>query len=179
MRQAEAVTSTETGAGSPHGPRLRPPEHRVSGKAIVWWTLRCAFGWVIVIAPLLAGRWLWPDPPIPLGTAAAIAGGIAVLHVAVMPTWRYRVHRWELSEHAVYTQSGWLNQEWRVAPASRIQTVDTERGPLQQLLGLSTVTVTTASAAGPLQITGLDRDTGIRIVEELTATTEANPGDAT
>jgi membrane protein YdbS with pleckstrin-like domain len=39
---------------------------------------------------------------------------------------------------------------------SRIQTVDTVRGPLQQLLGLSTVTVTTASAAGPLQVKGID-----------------------
>ncbi|AOS62217.1 PH domain-containing protein [Actinoalloteichus hymeniacidonis] len=178
------MTSTETGAelpdaGSVQPLRLRPPRHRVSRRAILWWTLRSAMSWLAVIVPLLAGYWWWSDPPFHLGWAALAAGVIGLLHVAIMPSWRYRVHRWELGEHAVFTQSGWLNQEWRVAPASRIQTVDTERGPLQQLLGLSTVTVTTASAAGPLQIAGLDRETGIRVVAELAATTEANPGDAT
>jgi len=73
-----------------------------------------------------------------------------------MSRWRFRIHRWEATEDAVYTSAGWLSQEWRVAPMSRIQTVDTVRGPLQQLLGLSTVTVTTASAAGPLQVKGID-----------------------
>lgn len=56
----------------------------------------------------------------------------------------------------MYTRAGWVRQQWRVAPMTRIQTVDTVRGPLQQLFGLSTVVVTTASAAGPLRIEGLD-----------------------
>jgi membrane protein YdbS with pleckstrin-like domain len=96
-----------------------------------------------------------------------------------MPRWRYRVHRWEATDQAVYTQSGWLNQERRIAPVSRIQTVDTERGPFEQLFGLSNVTVTTASAAGPLKIHGLDRDTAERLVAELTTNTQAERGDAT
>jgi membrane protein YdbS with pleckstrin-like domain len=89
------------------------------------------------------------------------------------------VHRWEANQEAVVTRSGWLTQEWRVAPLSRIQTVDTKRGPLEQLLGLATVTVTTASAAGPVQIAGLAHDDAARLVDELTATTQATPGDAT
>jgi membrane protein YdbS with pleckstrin-like domain len=89
------------------------------------------------------------------------------------------VHRWEATDDAVYTQAGWLSQEWRVAPMSRIQTVDTQRGPLQQLFGLATVTVTTASAAGPLHIEGLDVGVASELVEQLTATTQATPGDAT
>ena len=40
----------------------------------------------------------------------------------------------------MYTQSGWLSQERRIAPISRVQTVDTERGPLEQLFGLANVT---------------------------------------
>jgi membrane protein YdbS with pleckstrin-like domain len=59
---------------------------------------------------------------------------------------RFRIHRWEVTDEAVYTLSGWLVREWRIAPISRVQTVDTEHGPLQQLLRLATVTVTTASA---------------------------------
>ena len=56
--------------------------------------------------------------------------------------------RWEVTDRAVYTLHGWLVREWRIAPISRVQTVDTQRGPLQQLLGLANVTVTTASARG-------------------------------
>jgi membrane protein YdbS with pleckstrin-like domain len=96
-----------------------------------------------------------------------------------MPQWRYRVHRWEVTGDAVYTQSGWITQERRIAPISRVQTVDTERGPLEQLFGLANVTVTTASAAGPLRIHGLDRATADGLVAELTEVTSHNLSDAT
>jgi membrane protein YdbS with pleckstrin-like domain len=157
--------------------RLRTPRHRVSRKALLWWTLRavlqCAGLIVVQVGLLLFAdlelmRWTLP-----------ITAGLAVLYAAVMPQWRYRVHSWEFTELAVYTLTGWLSQEWRVAPASRIQTVDTNRGPLQQLLGLATVTVTTASAAGPLEIAGLAHDDAVRLVDELTETTQATRGDAT
>ena len=67
-----------------------------------------------------------------------------------MPRVRYRIHRWESTDTAVYTQTGWLSRERRIAPMSRVQTVDFEQGPIDRLLGLASVTVTTASAAGPL-----------------------------
>jgi membrane protein YdbS with pleckstrin-like domain len=122
---------------------------------------------------------VWVDArPWLLPSTAALAL-IALAYLLVMPRWRFRVHRWETTDDAVYTSRGWLNQEWRVAPLSRIQTVDTERGPLQQLFGLATVTVTTASAAGALQVAGLDRTVADELVARLTETTQATPGDAT
>ncbi len=96
-----------------------------------------------------------------------------------MPRWRYRVHRWETTPEAVYAASGWLLQEWRVAPLSRVQTVDTQRGPLQQLFGLASVTVTTASASGAIVIDGLDDAEAVDLVGRLTEATQAIPGDAT
>jgi membrane protein YdbS with pleckstrin-like domain len=104
---------------------------------------------------------------------------VALAHAIVMPQWRYNVHRWEVAPQAVYTRAGWLYQESRIAPISRIQTVDSERGPLEQLFGLADVTVTTASAAGPLSIEGLDRATAERLVDELTTAAQATRGDAT
>jgi membrane protein YdbS with pleckstrin-like domain len=104
--------------------------------------------------------------------ALVVTALVAAAHVSVMPRWRYAVHRWEAAPHAVYTQSGWFDQERRIAPVSRIQTVDTERGPLEQLFGLANVTVTTASAAGALEIHGLDRAVADRLVDELTAATQ-------
>jgi membrane protein YdbS with pleckstrin-like domain len=99
--------------------------------------------------------------------------------VIVMPRWRFLVHRWEATDTAVYTQSGWINQERRIAPVARIQTVDTQRGPFEQLFRLANVTVTTASAAGPLKIHGLDRKVAETLVDDLTVRTNAADGDGT
>jgi uncharacterized protein len=160
-------------------PDLRPPRHRVSPRAIRYWTARAAAGWAIAV--LAQAGWL-------LQTSAdrkwhvlalAITALLAAAHLAVMPRWRYAVHRWEAAPDAVYTQSGWFDQERRIAPVSRIQTVDTERGPFEQLFGLASVTVTTASAAGALEIKGLDRAVADRLVDELTGATTRDEADAT
>jgi membrane protein YdbS with pleckstrin-like domain len=160
---------------------LRPPQHRVSRTAIWYWTARAAMGWLIVIAAQIV--WLIMDDkdlPRPVHVAGLVATVVvAVGHVAVMPQWRYRVHRWESTPTAVFTQTGWFKQEWRIAPVSRIQTVDSQRGPLEQLFRLANVTVTTASAAGPIKVSGLDHETAQRLVAELTATAQATAGDAT
>jgi membrane protein YdbS with pleckstrin-like domain len=163
----------------PFSPRLRQPAHRVSSRAILWWTVQALGGWLALLVPATIAALFVEGEPGWVTPALVVLAVLAAVHVVVMPSWRFRVHRWEATGDAVYTQSGWLNQEWRVAPMSRIQTVDTERGPLQQLLGLSTVTVTTASAAGPLHVAGLDAGVASRLVEQLTATTQATPGDAT
>jgi membrane protein YdbS with pleckstrin-like domain len=158
---------------------LRQPAHRVSRRAITWWTVQAAAGWLSILVPGTVALLVISGEPGWLATVLVVLAVLAVAHVLIMPRWRYRVHRWEATKDAVYTQAGWLNQQWRIAPMSRIQTVDTERGPLQQLLRLSTVTVTTASAAGPLHVAGLDAGVASRLVEQLTATTQSTPGDAT
>ena len=112
--------------------------------------------------------WAWP-----LWVLALAA------YVAVVPSWRYLVHRWEVTDTAVYTQTGWWSRERRIAPMSRIQTVDHVEGALSRLFGLATVTVTTASAAGALEIAGLDKDVARRLVDELTMKADAVEGDAT
>ncbi|CAM5310061.1 PH domain-containing protein [Streptomyces tanashiensis] len=98
---------------------------------------------------------------------------------AFFPAWWFRVHRWEVTDEAVYVRTGALWQEWRIAPMSRIQTVDTVRGPLEQTFRLATVTVTTASSKGPIRIEGLDHALAAELAERLTALTRATPGDAT
>ncbi len=157
--------------------RLRAPRHRVSRKSITLWTLHAVIGWAVLLVPqvvvLVFNRAPWQ---VAVAVATLVVG---TAHTLVMPRWRYRVHRWEATPDAVYTLAGWFSQEWRIAPVSRIQTVDTKRGPLEQLLGLSTVTVTTASAAGPVHIEGLDQQEAVRLADELTTTTQATPGDAT
>jgi membrane protein YdbS with pleckstrin-like domain len=111
--------------------------------------------------------------------AWALFALVLAAYVAVVPSWRYLVHRWEVTDTAVYTQTGWWARERRIAPMSRIQTVDHVEGAISRLFGLATVTVTTASAAGALEIAGLDRDVARRLVDELTIKADAVEGDAT
>jgi len=104
---------------------------------------------------------------------------VLAAYVLAVPSWRYLVHRWEVTDTAVYTQTGWWARERRIAPMSRIQTVDHVEGAVARLFGLATVTVTTASAAGALEISGLDKDVARRLVDELTVKADSVEGDAT
>lgn len=158
---------------------LRPPAELVSSRARVMWAVQgVILSAVLVIAGVAA--WFLISP-----STLWILLGIAVVAVVfvggalIAPVLRYRIHRWEVTDDAVYTQRGLLTIEQRIAPISRVQTVDTERGVLERLFRLSSVTVTTASAKGELRIEGLDADVADRIVHELTVVTAASDGDAT
>ncbi|WP_336216939.1 PH domain-containing protein [Nonomuraea sp. LPB2021202275-12-8] len=174
MRVLPDIPKTRLGVAE-----LRPPRNRPDPRAVAWWTIQ----WLILMLPVAAAGpaafWFLTDRPLWLGVAAvAFAAGCVVLAL-VAPRAYYRVQRWEVTEEAVYTRRGWLTHTWRVAPMSRVQTVDTERGPVQRLFGLADVTVTTASAAGAIKIEALDHELAAELAARLTAVTQATPGDAT
>jgi membrane protein YdbS with pleckstrin-like domain len=156
---------------------LRDPAHQVSPTARTLWAVGAAIRSVVVVGALVmvdvmgwfGVRW-W------MYVLVVVAG---VAYTVLMPVIRYRVHRWESTETAVYTQVGWLGRERRVAPMSKVQTVDLDQSAVARALGLASVTVTTASASGPLQISGIDKQIADRLVADLTRRTEREAGDAT
>ena len=156
-------------------PALRDPAHQVSPKApLLWAAGACIRSLLLVIAVVVVDClvhvpwWVYP-----------LLAVVLIAYIVAMPRVRYRIHRWESTETAVYTQTGWLSRERRIAPMSRVQTVDFEQGWVERVLGLANVTVTTASAAGPLQISAIDKPIADRLVADLTRRTEAEAGDAT
>ncbi|RDI52997.1 PH domain-containing protein [Nocardia mexicana] len=158
---------------------LAEPAWRPSPRAKLLWALGPAVGWAIVLIGELV--WIAVDGAHRPAQLAAVAATlvVAVFTVAVVPLWRYAVHRWEVTDEAVYTRTGWITQESRVAPITRVQTVDTQRGPLERMLGLATVTVTTASSAGAVQISALDLPVAEQTVTRLTEIAALHRGDAT
>ena len=156
---------------------LREPVHRVSPRARWLWAIEAlltavagaaVLAVVELVSPLDLPWWVW-----------VLIGAAVAAYVLVVPQWRYLVHRWEVTDSAVYTQTGWWARERRIAPMSRIQTVDHAEGAVARLLGLATVTVTTASAAGALEIAGLEAARARALVDELTLKADAVEGDAT
>ena len=164
---------------------LREPAHQVSPRAVTYWRISALIGavveWVIAIAlyalavpAVFDGERPWWA--LPLLVVALVA---PLVHLLVMPQLRYRIHRWEITPTAIHTRSGWVSIDSRVAPLSRVQTVDSTQGALMRVFRLASLTVTTASAAGPISIDCLDREVARRLVQELTEITGASEGDAT
>ncbi|MEE1819056.1 PH domain-containing protein [Streptomyces sp. SP18ES09] len=159
--------------------RLRPPRNAVDERAVTWWRTRLLVTTAVPVTVLaVLGALIGPARTWLLLAAGAVAA-LGLACTAFFPAWWFRVHRWEVTGEAVYVRTGALWQEWRIAPMSRIQTVDTVRGPLEQAFRLATVTVTTASSKGALRIEGLDHERAAELAERLTLITRATPGDAT
>ncbi len=158
---------------------LRPPAELVSSRARTMWAVQGVIQTVVLI---VGGgvAWYFLDPSVIwILLGIAVIAVVFVIGVLVVPVLRYRIHRWEVSDDAVYTQRGLVTIEQRIAPISRVQTVDTDRRVLERFFRLSSVTVTTASAKGELRIEGLDAELADRIVHDLTVVTAASKGDAT
>ena len=152
-------------ASSPTVSVLRDPANQVSPRAVALWRWSAALGWLVLFAIIAVVWLLWLDHLWWVLPAAGVWATYAVVQVIVMPRVRYRIHRWESTDTAVYTQTGWLSRERRIAPMSRVQTVDFQQTAVSRLFGLATVTVTTASAAGPLRISDIDKPVADRLVD--------------
>ena len=160
-------------------PSLRAPAHQVSPRAVPDWTVSALIGDAVIAVVAVLVWLLVPDVPGWVGWLVLLLVVAEAVHVAAMPRIRYRVHRWEVTPTAVHTRSGWIGRETRIAPISRVQTVDSRQGALMRLFGLASLTVTTASAAGPITIDCLDADTARHLVAQLTEVTARTADDAT
>ena len=156
------------GSGLP----LRAPAHRVDPAARWLWAGEGVLATAVVAAVVIVLGIVLPDDApgwvdVLLAALRWLLLPLGLVAVVVEPLWRYRVHRWEVTEDAVYTLEGWLTRTWRIVPVSRIQTVDTTRGPLQQLLGLTSIRVRTASHAGSTSIEQLSAPQAAAVAHDL------------
>lgn len=158
---------------------LREPANRVCPRAVAYWRLNAVIWDGLLSIAAIVGWFFVPGHPWWATALLVLIVALAVFHVTVMPTFRYRVHRWEVTDTAIHTREGWLGRETRIAPINRVQTVDFAQGALMRVFRIASLTVTTASAAGPITITGLDADDTHALAARLTAITAADEGDAT
>jgi membrane protein YdbS with pleckstrin-like domain len=152
---------------------VRDPAWQVSRGAVGLWTTEGVVG-VLVLGIATTAFFLFVPAsvggPVPfLRWAVPVAVAVdAVVAIGVRPRLRYRVHRWEVTDEAVYTLTGWLSRTWTLVPIARIQTVDVTRGVMQQLFGLASVAVLTASSQGTVRVPHLEADVAQRVADDLT-----------
>jgi uncharacterized protein len=172
------------GAMTAAPPPVRDPAWPLSRTAIGLWVTQGVIGAVLLglgalVFALAVPPWAGGPLPVLRWLLPVIAVVYAVVAIGIRPWLRYRVHRWEVTDEAVYTLTGWLTRTWTLVPISRIQTVDVSHGVLQQLFGLASVEVLTASSQGTVHIPHLEVDIARRVADDLARRAELVRDEAT
>ncbi|WP_254764012.1 PH domain-containing protein [Natrinema marinum] len=126
------------------------------------WIARGAIAAVILGVVLAAvdqvdtvGRWQFDVPT----AAIVVVVAIGLVLGAVYALRLYQVWRFELQDDALYLERGVVTFVETAVPFVRVQHVDTQFGPIERALGLSSVVVYTAgSRNADVRIPGLTPD---------------------
>ncbi|OLZ41084.1 hypothetical protein A6E15_08825 [Natrinema saccharevitans] len=129
------------------------------------WIARGAIAAVVLAVALVAlDRWRVTVPALAIAAAVAVALLLAVGYAVR----RYQVWRFELQDDALYLERGVVTFVETAVPFVRVQHVDTQFGPVERALGLSSVVVYTAgSRNADVRIPGLTPDRARSLQETL------------
>ena len=131
--------------------------HRLNPRVKRYWRWR-AFFTAIPSLVLLVGLAIvipW-GPPWPRWGIVGIAAISVVVGMVVLPPIRYRVFWYAISETEIDIQHKIIFIERSIIPMHRVQSLQTERGPLADHYRMTNLKIKTA--AGSVSISGLDRD---------------------
>jgi len=165
------------------GPHLRPGlddrERELAPAIVTAWRISAALGWLLpglvltVLGFVLTDGWGW--------LVLAAVAALVVFSVVFYPGLRYRRWRWQLTELAIELRFGVLVRTQETVPYFRIQQIDITAGPVDRLLGLASLQVTSASASGSATLPGIAADHAPEVRAELLARAAAavgeHPGD--
>jgi membrane protein YdbS with pleckstrin-like domain len=174
------TADTEPAVSGPEQPvdvsEFTTDRRTITASVQLTWAVRVVIGVAIVaaIASFLATRF-GVDRTLVVGGALVLAViGLVWVHL------RYRVWSYRVREDALYLERGVVTNIKTVAPHVRIQHVDTQRGPLERLLGLSTLVVYTAGSRGAdVSIPGLRTDDATDLQQRVKQLAiESDGGDA-
>ena len=151
-------------------PTLPPPqadgERMLERRIVLVWRLAAV---PPLIPPVLALGVLVSVTPVPAWAVALPVAVLAALAIGPLQTLRWRRWSWCLTDQAIELRSGVVTRRHVVVPHFRVQQIDVLEGPLERLLGLATLRVTTASASGSVDLPGLTASMAPGVRSELLA----------
>jgi uncharacterized protein len=155
-------------------------ERRLDPSIVQVWRVFGGIGLLVPLVPVSIVAMLLIDGR--LGDAIPVAAVVLLLlYVAFYPRARYRRWRWRLTPLALELRYGVVVHRHEAVPYFRVQQIDVAQGPLDRLLGLATLQVTTASASGSVALPGITASDAPRIRAELlaraTAAVSEHPGE--
>jgi hypothetical protein len=147
------------------------PREKLDPRARRVWTIGDLLGAVILTALAWGATYgLWRLLEFDRMATYVIPAAFAVALVAwafVRPEIEFRQWRFEIREDEVDLLHGVITRTRQVVPMSRIQHVDTTRGPLQRRYGLATVQFFTA--AGAMEIPQLSAERAEQVRDQIAA----------
>ncbi|WP_440765087.1 PH domain-containing protein [Natronorubrum sp. DTA7] len=110
---------------------------------------------VLGVVLALVDRWITDVPTVAIAGVAAFALLLGIVYAVRL----YQVWKFELQNDALYLERGVVTFVETAVPFVRVQHVDTQFGPIERALGLSSVVVYTAgSRNADVRIPGLTPD---------------------
>lgn len=156
----------------------------LDGRVQVKWLLRSLVAAAVLAAVVaLVVRFAPPGVALPFdrGLALPVAVGVVVfLLIGAHALALYRTWGFALEDDALFLERGVLTRVETAVPYVRVQHVDTQRGPLDRVLGLSSVVVYTAGSRGAdVTVPGLSPRRASELRADLRALAiESEPEDA-
>jgi uncharacterized protein len=153
--------------GPPERPGLDDRERTLDPRVVHVWRIMTAIGLAIplvpgsVIAMVALGRF---GLLVPLGAVVLL-----VVFAGWYPRARFTRWRWRLAPQALELSYGVVVRTHEAVPYFRIQQIDVAQGPLDRLLDLATLQVTTASASGSAALPGVPAEQAPLVRAELLA----------
>lgn len=144
-------------------------------RVLLIWGLRAAIlAAIVALLVALVSRFLVSLP----WSAPAAAGGAVFILGAGLVLARYRRWGYTIRDDALYLDRGVITRVRTVVPMVRIQHTDTQRRPLDRLVGLSRTVVYTAGSRGAdVSIPGLAPDDATALQERLKELAAESAGD--
>ncbi len=160
-------------------PGLDDRERELAPAVITSWRISSGLSWLlpgamaIGLAVVIGPPWTW--------LVLVLLLGLVLFSVVFYPPMRFRRWRWQLTDLAIELRYGVLLHRRETVPYFRIQQIDIAAGPVDRLLELASLQVTTASASGSASLPGIAAEQAPQVRAELlaraaTAVAE-HPGD--
>ncbi|MFB6082319.1 MAG: PH domain-containing protein [Halanaeroarchaeum sp.] len=138
---------------------------RLNPRVQVVWALVVVVMAIVVTGVLSVALLLGTDWPLWLGAAVGLFVLLIGLAHAVL---RYRIWSYEIQDDALYLERGVLTRVRTVVPYVRIQHVDTQRNPLERMVGIGSVVVYTAGSRGAdVTVPGLEPERATALQHRL------------
>ena len=146
--------------------RLPNARHQLDPRAKSLWRAGAALsGGIMVLLVAMAafgGRRVFDYDIAWAVGATGVVVLLALLNLWLSPNLRYRYWRYEIRADEADLQHGWFTRTRQLIPMSRIQHVDTNRGPLERRFGLASVVLYTAAGAAYIPALATDVAADVR-----------------